>query len=123
MRLDLGSSSQLHLRRAIRNTDRGMLHRDMGFLGQKALAVGKVQRVKAEIVAFRLRQGYSGGITLHYAPDTPGNFSEQVAQFEIRNYAVGEIEHQLKTVVLIFQFRLGFTRSFVMQGTVNGQGK
>ena len=64
----------------------------------------------------------AGGIVRDDPPQAGGKRLKQVAQLEVRNHAVVDLEHQLQPVALARQFVLQSQAFFVVQRIVEGNG-
>ncbi len=90
----------------------GMEDRDGGiaFLcrGFKALNDGsgiarKIERIEAELTILRARQINANAIALHGAADAGGDFAEYLAEIELGDDLVGEVEQELQALLSLLR--------------------
>src|SRR5581483_10882022 len=65
----------------------------------------------------------SGSIAFHDPANACGDFTQQVAQLEVRHHPVGQVKDQLQPFILTCQLRLRLVRSFKIQRTVDGDSE
>ena len=87
-----------------RSTQRRFTDWNFALFLQRSLTFRKVKGVDPQVATIAIRERHSCGITLHHSSNTCRHGPKEVAEIQIGDYLIGDLEEQLKAVALGVKF-------------------
>ena len=63
----------------------------------------EIEGIEAKLAIFGVGQVDTDAVAVHDAPDVGGDFAQHIAQVEIRNHAIGEIEQEFEPLLRLLR--------------------